>query len=106
MGQLRRGKIPAVGIAELRKPGSDAGQAAVQRRGGDLEHPTRRCVRRSEARRLEVDWPTVWTAINPLLRELVDGPAWLTSVDTATGTGIHTARYDSADPDRDHRTAP
>ena len=53
-----------------------------------------------------MDWPTVWTAINPLLGELVDGPAWLTSVDTATGTGIHTARYDSADPDRDHRTAP
>ena len=36
----------------------------------------------SVARRLGVDWHTVWDAIDPLLAELADDPARLAGVDT------------------------
>jgi hypothetical protein len=49
---------------------------------GDQLHSTRHGLVASVARRLGVDWHTVWAAIKPLLAELADDPNRLTGVDT------------------------
>ncbi len=48
----------------------------------------------SVARRLGVDWHTVWTAIKPLLAELADDPNRLTGVDTV-GVDEHIVRHEA-----------
>ena len=46
------------------------------------------------ARRLGVDWHTVWEAIKPLLEELVDDPGRLAGVD-AVGVDEHVVRHEA-----------
>jgi len=46
------------------------------------------------ARRLGVDWHTVWDAIAPLLTELADDPGRLTGVDTL-GVDEHVVRHEA-----------
>jgi hypothetical protein len=46
------------------------------------------------ARRLGVDWHTVWDAIAPLLTELADEPGRLTGVDTI-GVDEHIVRHEA-----------
>jgi hypothetical protein len=46
------------------------------------------------ARRLGVDWHTVWQAIKPLLEELADDPDRLAGVDTV-GVDEHIVRHEA-----------
>ena len=46
------------------------------------------------ARRLGVDWHTVWDAIKPLLAELADDPARLVGIDTL-GVDEHIVRHEA-----------
>ena len=75
---------PVRGFSEDHDAGPAAGQADRRgRRGGRSaasNATTPRCA--SVARRLGVDWHTVWEAIKPLLEELADDPDRLTGVDT------------------------
>jgi transposase len=58
----------------------------------------------SVARRLGVDWHTVWAAIKPLLTALADDPDRLTGVDTVGWTS--TSGTPSRDPGRGPRSRP